>query len=132
MAERIVFVEQKVRFRIDIGGARDLGINQPVFHRDRSFENAADDALLTPYLAGLQLAVGIEARELRAGAGAAGRAVVRAAGAEHEILAVRAGIGRRTEQLDVVDFAPVRSTDAVPLKRPADVPRARRQLFQTA
>jgi len=53
----------------------------------------ADDALLAPGRARRQLAVGGEAGELRAGAGAAGRAVVRAAGAEDEVASVVGGIG---------------------------------------
>ena len=57
---------------------------------DRAFEDAADDAFLTPDFAGLQFAVGIEAGELGAGAGAAGRAVVGFAGAEDEVSAIGA------------------------------------------
>ena len=84
-----------------------------VHNRDRAFEDAADDALLPPDLARAQLAVGGQAGQLGAGAGAARRAVVGLAGAEHEVPAVGAGRGRRAEQLDVVDLAAVRAGDAL-------------------
>ena len=78
---------------------------------DRAFEDAADDALLPPDLALAELAVGDQARELGAGAGAAGRAIVGLAGAEDEVLAVGTGRGGRAEQLDVVDLAAVGARD---------------------
>ena len=80
----------------------------PSSTRDAAFEDAAHDALLPPDFAGRELAVGVEAGQLGAGAGAAGRAVVGLAGAEHEILAIGAGRVWRTEEFDVVDLATVR------------------------
>src|SRR6185503_14205678 len=65
-------------------------------------EAAADDALLDPGLAFGELAVGREAGELRARPGAAGRAVVRLARAQHEVARARGGRGR-PEQLHVID-----------------------------
>ena len=56
-----------------------------------------------------ELAVGAQAGELGAGAGAAGGAVVGLARAEHEVLAVGAGHAGRAEELDMVDLAAVRS-----------------------
>ena len=73
----------------------------PVARRKR----AADDALLHPGLARRELAGRGEARDLGAGAGAAGRAVVGAARTQHEVAAVRAVHGRRTVELDVIDRA---------------------------
>src|SRR5581483_7530909 len=70
----------------------------------RGFEAAAEDAFLHPRLALGELAVGGEAGELRARAGAAGRAVVRLARAEHEVTRLRAGGNSGAEQLDVVDI----------------------------
>ena len=60
-----------------------------------------------------ELAVGDQAGELGAGAGAAGRAVVGLAGAEDEVPAVGPGRVGRAEQLDVVDLAAVRAGDAL-------------------
>src|SRR5205085_537706 len=82
----------------------------------RGFKHAADDALLPPDSAWCQFAIGGQARDLGAGAGAAGRAVVRFAGAEDEIPAVIRRIVRWAEQLDVVDDAAVFSGDTVSLK----------------
>ena len=65
-------------------------------------EHAAGDALLPPDLARAQLPVGVEAGELRARAGAAGRAIVGIARAEHEASAVRDSRRRGPEQLDVI------------------------------
>ena len=83
-------------------------------------EHAADDALLPPHLASAQLAVGGEAGELRARAGAARRAVVGLAGAQHEVAAVGAGRASRAEQFDVVDQRAVRAGDALRDQRVAD------------
>ena len=87
-------------------------------------EAAADHALLHPGRAGREVAVGGQAGQLGAGAGAAGRAVVGLAGAQHEV--ARVGAGRRREQLDVVDLRAVRPGDALGHERAADAPRERR------
>src|SRR5262249_15311530 len=87
-AERIAFVDQLRALRIDVGDAPDRGRDpaaRPVEPPVRPGERAADDALLDPWRALRQLAVGCKARELGARAGAARRAVVRVAGAQHEI-----------------------------------------------
>ena len=55
---------------------RICGRTRPSAISARAFEHAADDALLPPDLALAELAVGDQAGELGAGAGAAGRAVV--------------------------------------------------------
>jgi hypothetical protein len=71
---------------------------------DRPLEDAAEDAFLPPGLAGPELAVGVKAGELRARAGAAGRAIVGAARAQDEVPAADPGRRRRREQLDMIDF----------------------------
>src|SRR5207244_13342260 len=90
---------------------------------------AADDALLPPDLALAQLAVGHQAGELGAGAGAAGRTVIRPAGAEHEVAAVGRPIARRAEQLDVVDLLPLSASNAAADERPPDAPGEVGQAF---
>src|SRR2546426_2121610 len=86
----------------------------------RGLEHAADHALLPPHGAGRKLAVGRQAGQLGAGAGAAGRAVVGLAGTEHEAAAV--GVWRRREELDVVDLGAVAAGDAVGGQRLAYAP----------
>jgi len=67
------------------------------------------------------MAVGGQAGQLGAGAGAARRAVVGLAGAQHEVAGI--GGGRGAEQLDVVDLRAVRAGDVLRLERAADAPR---------
>ncbi|KGC40060.1 hypothetical protein DO73_4432 [Burkholderia pseudomallei] len=86
-------------------------------------EHAADHARLPPRHARRELAVGGEARELRARAGAARRAVVRVARAEHEAAAVVLGIVG--EQLDVIDRRAVAARHARALERRAHRRRVR-------
>ena len=91
-----------------------VGMTPPVRFPILAREDAADDRLLPPDLARRQLSIGREAGELRAGAGAAGRAIVLAAGAEHKIPRVGDGrIARRTDQLDVVDLGAVVASDVL-------------------
>ena len=90
VAERVALVEDQVGLRVHVRRAGDLGIELAIHHGDRAFEDAADDALLAPDLARLQFAIGVQAGQLGAGAGAARRAVVGLAGAQHEVLAVGA------------------------------------------
>src|SRR6185436_10063635 len=104
-AKRVALIQQQRAFRGNEGGAgdarRDLAARavEPLVG---SLEAAADDALLHPGLAFGELAVGREAGELRARPGAAGRAVVRLARAQHEVARARGGRGR-PEQLHVID-----------------------------
>src|SRR5438093_11159899 len=88
-AERIGRIEQQRRLAADMRAAGDgrqhFAIAAPAV---RGLEHAADHALLPPHGAGRELAVGRQAGQLGAGAGAAGRAVVGLAGTEHEAAAV--------------------------------------------
>src|SRR5262249_53527786 len=120
--EGVALVEDEVGLGIDVGGAGDLGIDAAIFDRDATFKDGAHDAFLTPRLAGLEFAVGVKARELGAGTGAARRTVVRLARTENEALAIGAGSGRRSEQLDVIDVAAMRAGDALALEALADAP----------
>src|SRR3546814_20780686 len=56
-----------------------------------AFEFTANDTGLTPDLPRLQFSVSSQARQFGAGAGAAWGAVIRLAGAEHEVAAVEIG-----------------------------------------
>src|SRR5262249_34139023 len=104
------------------GAAGDARDDPAAVDAHRPLEDAADDALLPPDLAFPELTVGVEAGELGAGAGAAGRAVVGAPGAEDEVAAVGRDVGRRAEQLGGVDGAAVGPGDAVALQGAADAP----------
>ncbi len=115
-------IENEVGFGVHIRVAGDLGIELAVDQRHSAFEDGTDDALLPPHLAGLQFAIGVEAGQLGAGAGAAGRTVVGLAWAEHEALAVGAGVGGRAEELDVVDLAAVAAGDPLRFDALADAP----------
>jgi hypothetical protein len=99
-------IEDEGGFGGDVGGAGDGGSYGVFFFGGgvAGFEDAADDAFLTPDFAGGEFAVCGEAGELGAGAGAAGGTVVFGAGAEDEVAAVVRGIVRRGEEFDVIDF----------------------------
>src|SRR5688572_24004389 len=95
-AERIALVDQQRALGGNVGGARDHRRNAPGRAVDPAIggaKAAADDALLDPARTFGELAIGGEAGELGAGAGAARRAVVGFAGAEDEIAGVGAGLG---------------------------------------
>jgi hypothetical protein len=62
----------------------------------------------------VQFAVRDQARYFRAGAGAAGGAIVRFAGTQDEILGMGGQIARRPEQFDMIDLGPVRAGDPLP------------------
>jgi hypothetical protein len=66
-----------------------------------------------PRLAWSEVAVSREARELRAGARSAGRAVVGFAGAEDKVAAVNARRGRSVEQFHVIDLFSLSAGDAI-------------------
>ncbi len=132
VAEGVALVEDQIGLGVDVRFARDFGVELVAFDEPRSLEDAADDALLAPDLARLEFAVGVEARELGAGAGAAGRAVVRLAGAEDEVLAVGAGRGGRSEQLDVVDLAAIGPGDVRWLRAPGERARCNRSVRRGA
>ena len=63
-------------------------IDLSISNRDPTFKDAADDALLLPYLALAESSVGIKTGQLCAGSGAAWRTIVGLAGTENKILAV--------------------------------------------
>ncbi|MNZ87507.1 hypothetical protein D3C78_1063670 [compost metagenome] len=77
-------------------------------------ELAAGNAGLDPGLAFGELAVGGQAGQLGAGAGAAGRAVIGLAGAHDEVAAVGIRVGGK--QLDMVDGGAVLAGDALGLQ----------------
>ena len=98
-----------------VGRITSFGRSKP------SFKDGADNRLLPPDLTLGQFAVGGQAGKLGAGSRAAGRAVVLAARAEHEIARVGdAWIARRTDQFDVIDRRAVVAGDRLVLRAPAE------------
>src|SRR5579863_637170 len=83
------------------------------FQTVRGRKNTPQDPLLTPAFARIQEAVGRETGDLGAGPRAARRTVVRAAGAEHKIPALVAGVARRPEELDMIDLGAVCAGDII-------------------
>ncbi len=122
-AEWIARVEDQVRVCINERRSLDAGMDLSVAHLNTAFKHAADNAFLFPHLAFAQLAVGIQARQLGAGPGAAWRSVISLARAQDEIPAVDSGLLRGTEQFDVVDLLPVRACDLVERAMPGGLPR---------
>src|SRR4030095_5127140 len=105
-AVRIVVVEMQRRFGVDVRPARDGRHDAAALAVEPAIagaEGAADDALLHPALAFRELAVGGEARELRARPRTARRAVVRLARTQHEAARACAARARCAEELDVID-----------------------------
>ena len=109
------------------------GIDLPALHADTTPSKTLPTMLSCRQTSpAAQLAVGGQARELRARAGAARRAVVRLAGAEDEVAAVVRGVARRAEQFDVVDLGAVRAGDALLLQGLPDPPGEVGQRFDAA
>src|SRR5688500_9177458 len=132
-AERVRRIQDRLALGADEGlpldGRDDAAFGAAI----RALEDAADDALLAPHRALGELAVGGEAGEARARSRAAGRAVVRVAGTEHEVAAIVIALRGRAEELDVVDLAAVAAGDARARERAADgtcEPRERAHLAQ--
>ena len=71
----------------------------------------------------MQFAIGEEAGQLGAGAGAAGRAIVSMTRAEYKVSAIGAWIAGRAEQFNMVDFLPVRAANPGMLQRLTNSPR---------
>src|SRR5690606_30569630 len=86
------------------GNGRRHNTRSAIYPAIRGREPAPEDALLDPRLAFAQLSVRREARELGAGAGSAGGAVVGVAGAEYEAAGAGVAGGGQGEELDVVHF----------------------------
>src|SRR5262249_26901842 len=111
-------------------GAGNLRIDLPVHDRDRSLEYASHNALLSPHLAGLQLAVRVKARQLGAGPGPARRSVVGLSRTEDEVAALSAGGRGRAEQFDMINLFAAIAADAARGQSLADSPRELGQLVE--
>ena len=96
-----------------MGGTSDVGVDCAVFHSNPAVESAADEAFLTPDLAGGEFAVGMEAGEFGGGSGAAGGAVVSLAWAEDEVAGVGSGGHRGAVKFDMVDFGVALGVDGL-------------------
>src|SRR5919197_2466324 len=124
----ITLVEEQAAFESDEGRPCDARPDARTLTRVRGLETAADNALLHPYLSGRERAVHGQAGDLRAGSRAAGRPVVRLAGAEHEIAVVRA-IRAGSAELDVVDERAALPGHPLILQRLPDAPGEVRELL---
>src|SRR5262245_51697764 len=91
-SEWIVRIDHQPHVAVDEGPAGNRGNDAAFRFPISALKDAADDRFLPPDLAWLELAIGRQAGEFRAGARATGGAVVLAAGAQHEI--PRIGHGR--------------------------------------
>src|SRR5690606_16764823 len=108
-------------FAADVGAAAQGRDDLAVLARFvAGLELAANDTGLAPDLSRREFAVGGQAGQFGAGAGAAGRAVVGLAGAEHEVAAVGVLVG--AEKLDVVDAPIAPASDALGFQGLADGP----------
>ncbi|CAM2160551.1 hypothetical protein PT2222_80135 [Paraburkholderia tropica] len=134
--ERIVVGENELRLRAHVRRAANARAHVTGREIAAAFvafvarlEHAADDALLLPHGARRKRRVGGEAGDLRARAGAARRAVVRLAGAQHEVAAVEARRRRIGEQFDMVDQRAALARDAIRFERLANRPGHIRERF---
>jgi len=127
VTERIARVENEITFRRDECRALHDGNDFATLDANLPFEDAANDALLPPYTAGLKLAVGVEASKLGAGSGAARRSVVSLAGAEYKILAVDSWNRRRTKELDVIGLRSIAASNPILLECLPDGPSELRE-----
>src|SRR5205085_2376810 len=87
-AERITVVQDQGRLGRDVCPAGNAWKDLPILDRDRPLKDAADNALLPPNVARLQLVVRQQAGEFSARARSAGGAIVGLARTEHEVAAV--------------------------------------------
>src|SRR5919197_4716296 len=124
----IALIEEQAPFEGDEGRPCNARPDARALTDVRGLETAADDALLHPYLSGRELAIRGQAGNLRAGSRATGRPIVRLAGAEHEIAAVRA-IRAGSAELDVVDERAALPAHPLILQRLPDAPGEVRELL---
>src|SRR4051812_22206226 len=113
-AKGIGRIENESGLGINESTALDRGNYFVPRERDTALKDAAHDALLAPNLAGLELLVCIEAGELRAGAGPAGRAIVSLAGAQHEVSRVASRCCCRAEEFHMINFREALLVDRLP------------------
>src|SRR5699024_5254443 len=111
--ERVFVLHDEGAARGDVGVAGDNREHAAPGGSATAFEDAAEDAFLLPHCAGVQLAVGHQAGQLGAGAGAARRPVPDQPGAEDESARVDAVGGTGGGQFDVVDFCTFGAADAL-------------------
>ena len=121
-------IEYEFRVCIHECRAFDTGIEFAPAYCNSSFKHAAHNAFLFPDLPLTKLPVRIQTSQLGAGAGAARRAIVGVARAEHKILAVYPRFVRRGKEFDVINFLAIVARDSSVAKSLADGPGDVRQL----
>src|SRR4051794_28845358 len=102
---------------------RDPGNHLAVVATIAGLEDAAENALLPPDLAWLQLPLLGETGHLGTRARAARRAVVRSAGAKDEVSTVIVRVAGRAEEFHMVDLGAAGARDPVPPQRVANPQR---------
>src|ERR1700691_101230 len=115
-AQRIAWVQHQFGLRTYKRRSRDTWIHFAIPYLHAAFKYAAHNAFLLPGLPFANLAIGIKARQLGAGAGTAGRTIISLSGTQHEILAVDSGNLRWSKQLDMVNLFAIRANDALVTK----------------
>src|SRR5580692_602196 len=111
--ERVCPLEEQCGLGCYIGRPGD-GWNDFSFVRvklEAALEDCAENPLLPPDFARLQMAIGGETSHLGACTRSAWRAVVCLAGTENKIAALVGRVMRTGEELDVVDLRAIRATD---------------------
>src|SRR5208337_2567773 len=111
-AQWIARIEHQLGLGVHESRSLNAGIHLAISHLHAAFEDAADNAFLSPGLPFADFAVRVKARQFRAGPRAAGRTIVGFPGTEHEIFAVHAGKLRRAKQFDMVNLFAVSAGDA--------------------
>src|ERR1700753_432221 len=100
VAKGIQRIQYQFRFSVYKSRPFDTGIDFAISDGHCSFENTADNTLLTPDLAFAKFPVGVQTGQLGARACATWRAVVCLAGAKDEVLAIGQSPIRGAKQLN--------------------------------
>src|SRR6202042_2902343 len=112
-AERVAWIEHQLGLGVYECRSLDAGIHLAIPHLHAAFKHTADNTFLLPGLAFADFAIRVKARQLGAGPGATGRAIVGFPGTEHEIPAVHPGKLRWTIKFDVIDLLAVCAGNAI-------------------
>ena len=114
--KRISLIEEQRSLARDVSGPSNRGDQIVSLKPRHTLKYAPDYALLPPSFSGSELSVGDETGQFCAGARAAGRAIIGAAGAKDKVACVNNWVIRRAEKLDVIDQASLGSRNALALE----------------
>src|SRR5581483_5045808 len=130
ITKRIALIEHEVSFPIHERRAGDARNHFTVLHRDGSFKQTADDALLSPLLTRLKFAVGVQTRDLRARSRPTGGTVISLSRTQNEVLAIGIGAVSRFKNLHVIDLRSVSAGNSIRSKSLSNSPGEVNQLFE--